>query len=251
MLSPLVLKLERIFQLSADEKKVIEAACTDQRDYRAREDIIHTGDRPWRSNLLLEGMICRYRNIGEGKRQILGFQYPGDVFDAYSFILEVMDHNIATIAPSRIAFIPHEKMWEIIQNYPRIVRAIWKDTLIDGAVFAEWMTNTRRKSVDAQIAHLLCEICTRLDVVGLSKDNTFEWPITAKDLEEALGIPSEVIEKTFADFRANGWVELGQGTLRMVDPASLKRLAGFDPTYLHLEHPKGPASRPIDWVKPL
>ena len=106
-------------------------------------------------------MVCRYRDLGNGKRQILAFQYPGDVFDAYSFILEVMDHT-ATIAPSRIAFIPHEKMWEIIQNYPRIVRAIWKDTLIDGAVFAEWMTNARRKSSEAQIAHLLSEICARL-----------------------------------------------------------------------------------------
>jgi len=250
-LSPLLLKLDRIFHLTPEEKRVIESACTEQRTFGAREDIINTGDRPWKSNLLLEGMVCRYRDLGNGKRQILAFQYPGDVFDAYSFILEVMDHNIATIAPSRIAFIPHEKMWEIIQNYPRIVRAIWKDTLIDGAVFAEWMTNARRKSPEAQIAHLLCEICARLDVVGLSKDGTFDWPITSGDLEEALGLPIEIVEKAFEDFRAKGWVEIGGGKLTLIDATSLSQLAGFDPAYLHFERPSGPAGRPIDWVRPL
>jgi len=249
--SPLVQKLDRIFDLTPEEKRVIESACTEQRDYGAREDIIHTGDRPWKSNLLLEGMVCRYRNLGDGKRQILAFQYPGDVFDAYSFILEVMDHNIATVAPSRIAFIPHEKMWEIIQNYPRIVRAIWKGTLIDGAVFAQWMTNARWKSAEAQIAHLLCEICERLDVVGLSNAGTFDWPITSRDLEEALDIPTSIIEKTFEDLIARGWVEIGAGKLTLINSDSLRQLAGFDPRYLHHERPRGPAGRPIDWVRPL
>jgi hypothetical protein len=85
--------MERIFDLTPAERQVLDSACTDTRTFDGREDILVAGDRPWKSNLLLEGMICRYSRLAGEKRQILAFQYPGDVFDAYSFILEVMDHS--------------------------------------------------------------------------------------------------------------------------------------------------------------
>ncbi len=253
LLSPLIRKMERIFNLTADEKRVLEGACTTTREFGAHEDIIKIGDRPWQSNLLLEGMVYRYKRLSGGKRQILSFQYPGDIFDSYSFVLEVMDHSIATFCPSKIAYIPHETMLEITERHPRIARALWKDTLIDASVFAEWMTNIRGKLPHAQVAHLICEVVVRFAVVDLAENDEVNWPITSSEMEDALGISAHYIETVLAEFQHNGWITLFGGRLTVHRLDKLKELAEFDPIYLHLNHPLGAASRRIalDWVKPL
>lgn len=198
-------------------------------------------------------MVFRYRTLGARRRQVLAFQYPGDIFDAYSFVLEIMDHSIGTLMPSRIAFIRHEAMVEVFDRYPRVARAVWKDTLIDAAVFAEWMTNIRAKDPPSQIAHLLCEVFTRLGVVGLAQGDAIMWPISRKDLSDALSIGEEYVGVVLENFRFKGWVSIFEGRLLMHNFEALKELAEFDPTYLHLERPRGPAGRvaDLDWIKPL
>jgi CRP-like cAMP-binding protein len=213
--SRLFTKLDRIFEVTAEEKQALADAFTEVRDYDASEDVIRTGERPWVSKLLLNGMVFRYRTLGMGRRHILAFQYPGDIFDAYSFLLEVMDHSIATLMPSRIAFVRHEAMAEVFERHPRIARAVWKDTLIDAAVFAEWMTNVRGKDPSAQIAHLLCEVFTRLGVVGLVQQDTVIWPITSRNLSDALGLAVDYVAVVLENFRFRGWITILDGKLLM------------------------------------
>ena len=240
---PLLAKMERIFSLTSAERQALSGTCDDKRQFGAREDIIHRGDRPWQSNLLLSGMICRYRLHAAGRRQILAFQYPGDVFDSYSFILEVMDHSIATLSPCTIAIISHDTLFDITERYPRLTRALWKETLIDGAVFAEWMTNVRSKMPDAQIAHLICEVFTRFQAIHLADEDGIEWPITAEDIADALTLSADLVQTTMEHFRSNGWVSRLPNRMLIHNFDALRRLADFDPAYLHYAPPIGPAGR--------
>jgi CRP-like cAMP-binding protein len=71
----------------------------------------------------------------DGGRQIQSFHTPGDIVDAHSFMLDVMDHSIKTLTQCTIATIPHEDLLAVTASHPRVAGAIWKDTLIDGAIF--------------------------------------------------------------------------------------------------------------------
>jgi len=251
-MSVLTNKMQRIFAPTEEEKRVLDSMASQARSVEAGENIIAKGERTWKCCLLLEGMVCRYRDLGGGRRQILSFQYPGDVFDAYSFVLEVMDHSIAAVMRSRIAYIPHETMRQVTESFPRLARAFWKDTLIDAAVFFEWMTNARGLSPHAQIAHLMCEVFVRFDVAGVMKDGTVPWPMTHVDISDALGLAPDYIRTIVEDFHRRGWITIVDGKLIVHDLERLKQEAGFDPTYLHLKPPEGAAVRlAADWIKPL
>src|SRR5688572_20869857 len=110
VMSPLIRKMERLFAPTAEEREVLESACSKVVYVDADRDIIIDGDRPWACNVLLERVVCRYKILRSGKRQILSFQFPGDIFDAQSFVLGRMDHSIATLMPCKVALIPHETM---------------------------------------------------------------------------------------------------------------------------------------------
>ena len=80
-----------------------------------------------------------------------------------------MDHSLGTIVPSKVAFIPHETVRAFVAAHPRIGDMFWRDTLIDAAIFREWMVNIGRREAYGRIAHLLCELFVRLRAVGLDE----------------------------------------------------------------------------------
>ena len=71
----------------------------------------------------------------------MSFHIPGDIPDLQSLHLEVMDHSLATVVPSKVAFIPHEAVRTFLGAHPLIPDVFWRDTLIDAAVFREWVVN--------------------------------------------------------------------------------------------------------------
>src|SRR5438045_2840452 len=59
------------------------------------------------------GMAFRYRLMPDGKRQILTFMIPGDIFGLHAFLLKAMDHCIATLVPTRIAPIARDTVFDL------------------------------------------------------------------------------------------------------------------------------------------
>jgi CRP-like cAMP-binding protein len=234
--NPFIRKLEQLFPLSSEEKDVLESSCSRILEFRADKDIVREGDQPSDSNLLLEGFVFRYKILQDGKRQIFSFHVPGDVFDAQSFLLETMDHNVATLTPCKVALIPHDTMRHITESYPRICRAIWKDTLVDAAIFREWMASIGRRSAYQRIAHLMCEMIVKLHAVGLADDHRrIDWPITQAELGDALGLSNVHVNRTLQELRGDGLITQKDSTLVVHDWEALQRTAMFAPLYLHLK----------------
>jgi CRP-like cAMP-binding protein len=233
-MNPLIRKMERLFPLTFQEKEVLERACSHIVNTSAQQDLVRDGERPTRCNLLLSGTVCRYKQLPGGKRQILSLQFPGDIFDAQSFLLGVMDHGIAALTDCELGIIPHSTMAAITENHPRIARAIWKDTLVDAAVFREWITNIGRRNAHGRIAHLMCEVYVRSEAVGVARDGKVQWPMTQSELGDATGISPVHVNRVLQELRSEGLIILKGKTLQIIDFEGLQRAGGFDPDYLHL-----------------
>jgi CRP-like cAMP-binding protein len=125
---------------------------------------------------VLDGWLQRYKILDNGLRQIFSFHIAGDMPDLQSLHLRTMDHGIATVMQSTVALIPHENVRELIRNFPRLGDLLWRDTLIDGAIFRQWMIGMGRKHASERIAHMVCEMFAKKRAVGLAKDDTFNSP---------------------------------------------------------------------------
>src|SRR4051812_41684517 len=161
-LLPLIRRLEDIAPLSDDEKQALLNVPMHIREVGADQDIIREGDRPSQCCLLLEGFAQRFKIVGDGRRQIMSFHIPGDMPDLLSLHLVRMDHSLATLSRSRLGFISHQNLRRLIQQHPRLGDAFWRETLVDAAVFREWMVGIGRRDARARIAHLVCELVTRV-----------------------------------------------------------------------------------------
>jgi CRP-like cAMP-binding protein len=146
-----------------------------------------------------------------------------------------LDNGISTISPCRIGFIPHEVLRDICERYPRIASAFWRETLIDASIFREWVMNVGQREAYQRMAHVLCELLTRLRAVDLAEDYSCDLPITQSEFADALGVTTVHVNRVLQQMRAEGLIELKGDRLNVPDWEKLKQVGEFDPTYLHLE----------------
>ena len=233
LIDPFLRKLERLGPLSDVERGVLEAMPLNVRQVGADQDLVRDGERTSHCLVLLEGFACRSKMLADGRRQIMAFHIPGDVPDLTSLLLGKLDHNISTLTPVRVAPIPHATLLGWSEQHPNLGRLLWRDTLIDAAIFREWVVNVGRRSAHARVAHLLCELVTRLRTMGFAQGHSCDLPITQVELADATGMSAVHINRVLQELRGEGLIEIGGGTLVALDWAGLKQAGEFDPTYLH------------------
>jgi hypothetical protein len=112
-------------------------------------------------------------------------------------------------------------------------KAFWRETLIDAAIFREWITNVGRRDAYNRMAHILCEWVLRLRAVGLVEDHTCDLPMTQTELADATGISTVHVNRVLQELRANGLIVLRGNRLEVLDWEQLRQVGDFDPTYLH------------------
>ena len=231
----LILRLERRDQLSAEERRVLEGAFVRIDAYRAHEDIVLEGVKQTESRLLIDGVACRYKALSDGRRQIMALHIAGDFVDLHSFTLKKLDHHIGSVTPTRFAVVPHDTLCTITETQPHLTRMLWLSTMLDAAIHREWMVSAGRRSALGQVAHLLCEMFVRSQVVALADGDRYPLPLTQEDMADACGLTPVHVNRTLQELRGTGAVEWQRGTVVVNDWPALQRIAEFDPAYLILD----------------
>lgn len=229
-----LLKLRARDSVSPEEEQAIRDSIAEVRNLPADTIVVHAGRLLSFSVLLLEGLLCRYKDLSDGQRQITELHVPGDFADLHSFTLKRLDHNIMTITPCRVAIVPHEKLEDITERFPHLTRLYWFTTNMDAAIHREWEVSLGRRTAMSRIAALFCEMKLRLEMVSLTEGPSYEFDITQTDLAECVGLTPIHVNRTLKELRERGLVQFKSGRVTISDWAGLVTVAEFDPAYLYL-----------------
>ena len=239
MIDAHLLKLRARDKVSPEEERAIRDAVAEIRDYPSDRTFIRAREELTTSTLLIDGLMCRYKDLRDGQRQITELHVSGDFADLHSFTLKRLDHNLMTLTPCRVGVVPHDRLQAITEAHPHLTRLYWFMTNLDAAIHREWELSLGRRSALARIAHLFCELNVRLGVVGLAESGAYDLALTQTDIAECLGLTSVHVNRTLKELRTRGLVEFRGKRVVIQDLSGLERVAEFDPAYLYLE------SRPL------
>ena len=234
MSHPLLAKFSREADLSdAEQAALSRIPCTIER-VMAGESVAWAGDRPSRCFLILEGLLSTSKAVPDGGVQIMAFHIPGDMPDLNSLHLDVLDSDVAAVTDCRLAFVAHQDLRELCAEHPRLAALLWRVTLVDAAIYREWVVNVGQRPAINRLAHLLCEMMARMEALGLAQDGSCHLGLTQQHLSEATGLSAVHLNRTLQDLRAMRLVSFGQGRLTVHDWDGLKGIADFRTDYLHL-----------------
>ena len=228
-------KLKRRIEISSEEERVIRDSVSEIRRVAADQLVIRAGEELNSSLLLLDGWLARTKDLAGGERQVTQLHVAGDFADLHGYTLKRLDHDVTTMSDCRLALVPHERIRAMIEKHPRLERAYWFLTNIDASIQRELTLSLGQRSAISRMAHLFCELYVRLSVVGRARDDSYEFPLTQREISECLGLTVVHANRTLQELRRRGLVEFENKHLRIVDRRGLEGLAEFDPAYLFLE----------------
>jgi len=178
MISAHLKKLKRHIELSREEEQAIRDSVAETRSVPADKILIRNGVELSSSMLLLDGWLARSKDMPAGERQVTQLHVAGDFADLHSFTLKRLDHDVATLSECVVAVVPHSRLKELTEQFPRLARLYWFSTNVDAAICRELALSLGQRSALSRMAHLFCELHARLDVVGRADDEGFDFPLT-------------------------------------------------------------------------
>jgi CRP-like cAMP-binding protein len=221
-------------ELSARDREALEALPADIRELPRLKDTLRRGDHPKEVVVVLSGLLYRYTIGAEGRRQIHSFYLPREAPCLETLYIDYMDNNLGAVVNSVCGFIPHGALYEVIDRFEGARKLLWRQTLVQGAVFREWLVRNSNFPAHASLAHFLCEMFTRAKAAKLVENDSCDLPLTQEFVADALGLTSVHLNRTLQLLRDAGAVEWRSGRLTVRDLPRLEDIASFDPTYLHL-----------------
>lgn len=242
ILDRMVRKFERRAQLDESDRKALRALPYDLKLMEAGRYIVREGSSPDHSALLISGLAYRHKITAEGARQIVSIHVAGDFVDLEGSLLNVVDHNIQALTRSEVALIRSASLLELVNKHPRIARAMWIDTIIDGSIFREWVVNVGRRDARERLVHLMCEFARRLEAAGMGSQDGYELPMTQEQLGDATGLTSVHVNRTLKSLADDGLIVRERRFIRIPNWEKMRAIAGFNETYLHLDQVGGASS---------
>ena len=227
-------KLRLRAAISADEERVIHGLVAESRRSRADTVLVKAGQPLTVSMLILDGWLVRSKDLPSGERQVMEIHLPGDFADLHGFTLKQLDHDLIAITECVIGYVPHERLMDLTERHPRLTRIYWLSTNIDAAITREMALSLGQRSAISRMAHLFCELHTRLAIIGRTDGDTFEFPLTQRELGECLGLTVVHVNRTLQELRRRGLVQAENRHVTITDRRGLEDVAEFDPTYLQL-----------------
>ena len=230
-----VRRLESRSRLAEEDRNAIRALPFTFRTLDPAAYMVREGEEPETCNLLLSGFAFRHKVTGAGERQILSVHLAGEFLDLQNGFLAVADHNVQALTRVEVAGVPVPALQRLADAYPRVARAMWIDTLIDAAIFREWLVNVGRRDSTSRIAHILCELALRLREAGLSERDGYQLPMTQEQLADAVGLTPVHVNRVLQALGRDGLITREKRAIAITDWDGLRRVGDFSTRYLHME----------------
>ncbi|MEO0461782.1 MAG: Crp/Fnr family transcriptional regulator [Pseudomonadota bacterium] len=222
--------------LSHDDLYYIESLFDGTLTLPARETLVERGKRMDISAILVSGFMFRTIQMG-GNRYIVGIHLPGDFVDLHAFALKRLDHSIVAVDDTRVAVVQHKKLKEVMDQRPHVARAMWFATLLDASIHRKWIHMMESLGAPRRIAHIYCELQTRLSLIGRANERVVRTPFTQKDIADMSGVSAIHANRAVSKLRELELAEIRRGSLYTDHWSALRKYAGFDASYLYGDGP--------------
>lgn len=208
--------LEDTCVLDGDEIALVRDA--EARNVARDVDVFAEGDELVDLIFLSDGWACKYRLLGDGRRQVINIHVPGDLIGPHTPRARCF---AAALTETVVRRIPRTRIANAGDVALSLVSAIEGLMAADYEMMAERTVSLGRRNAKERMAHFLLELYARLGRVGLVRDRSFPMPLTQELIGDTLGLSVVHVNRTLRALREEGLVTAGYGRVTIHDPDGL------------------------------
>jgi CRP-like cAMP-binding protein len=220
--------------LGEDETSAILQLTGQQATAGGDRDLVGPGERVEHACLIVSGLVGRFGQMRDGRRQITAIWVPGHMANLQSVVFPSTAMSLQALTPTTVIKLPHRALQAATQRYPALADAFWRECAVDASVLQQWVVNIGRKSAVGRLAHLLAELGLRMEEAGLGTHTAYPLEATQVHIGEALGLSAVHVNRVFKELRDNKVIAVTRRSITILDWQALVRIGEFDPDYLHI-----------------
>ena len=194
-----------------DEVKLIGVTKTFPRE----AEIFAEGDAPDFIFRVISGAVRSCRLLSDGRRQIIDFFLPGDVFGVELGCEHQAGADALTDAQVVIA-----RRSSVIAAEPEQAARLWKHALGELRRSQNHVLTLGRRAACERVANFLVDLADRL-----GGHDAFDLPMSRQDIADYLGLTIETVSRTLTQLQGERLIELKScRRIRFLDRAALEDL---------------------------
>jgi CRP/FNR family transcriptional regulator len=203
------------------------ASDADRQSLPAKAVLFREGDRATRAFSVLEGTLKLSRLLPDGRQQVVGFRFKGDLVgyaagETYPFDAELL-------TAGQFCRIERGRLDSLLRRYPLLERRVLDLCLGELAATQEHLVTVARRSAEARVASFLIGLAEAHRRRGIEKGE-LPMPMTRGDIGDFLGLTLETVSRTFTAFKRSRWIaEPAPQKLTVLDLPALRHLAVGEP----------------------
>jgi CRP-like cAMP-binding protein len=193
------------------------------RSIGAKEHVFTQGDHRSHLYRVEAGAICLYKVLSDGRRQVIGFAYPGDWLGLGP--AGAHKHNAQTTRPSRLRCLPWKSIECAARQNPALGMTIWELMAQELTGAQNLLLTIGQRTATERVAAFLVELSRRNARRG-ENARLIALPMTRTDMGDLLGLTIETVSRILSQLRRGKIIELAQSSrVQILDVEALMRLA--------------------------
>ena len=189
----------------------------------AKELVFAEGDTVSHVYRVETGAIALFKVLVDGRRQIVGFAYPGDLIGLGAEGEHTM--NAQAIKPTRLRCLPMSGLYRRVVQDPSLGFKLYQAVARELASTRDLMLTTGQRTATERVVSFLLA-CSRRNERKGHDPAVLELPMTRTDIGDFLGLTVETVSRTFTKLRGMGLIDLPHSSeVRLLDTDALKSLA--------------------------
>ncbi len=196
---------------------------TDSKEFEPGQTLFEQGDEPRHIFNLTEGTVRLVKLLPNGRRQVIGFVFPGDMLGlahhgAYTCSAEAIDRV-------RVCRFPRTKLLALLEEFPNLKSRLLDIAADELSEAQEQMLLLGRKSPVEKLASFLWRL-HRDNRRCAEMESRVDLPMGRTDIADYLGLTIETVSRTFTKLRNDGVIRLdGASHVVIADEDALEELA--------------------------
>jgi len=169
------------------------------------------------------GCIKVYKLLPDGRRQIIGFLFPGDflglaITDEYAYSAEA-------VSASSVCRLPRRELDVLLDRFPKLEKQLLNVASNELAIAQDQMLLLGRKTAKEKVASMLLMVSKRARDRGQT-ENPIYMPMTRSDIGDYLGLTTETVSRTFTQLKGDGLIAIERGNrIALIDVEAMEEIA--------------------------
>lgn len=170
------------------------------------QPLFHEGDPVKQVFNVTEGALKIYKLLPDGRRQVMGFMFPGDflglsISDEHAFTAEALENtHMCRFARGRFD--------DFVDGHSGMERELYTLAANELAAAQAQMVLLGRKSATERLATFFLDLLRRKERVERLTATTIDLPMSRSDIADYLGLTKETVSRVLAQLKRKRLIRL-------------------------------------------